>query len=304
MKKIPLGISGLSLSVAALGNLLGGAARPWLGLLAAVLWALWIGKVATDFPKVWKELKQPIPLSLSVTGTMALMVLAAYLRPFMGALALILWFMGMVAQLGVMGLFALRFMSKLKLATVFPSWLVLGVGIAVASLTSPAMGFVPLGQLLFWVGFALYFLMMGLVIARLIKIKELPEPARPTLAIVTAPMSLLVVGYLATHSNPSAPLLWVMTALAGAGYGYALYRIIPQWRMKFYPTMAAYTFPLVISASAFSQVGNVLNFGNSLIYRGLVGLMTGISILTVGYVLVRYWAFLMPKPLNFKKQPN
>ena len=67
-------------------------------------------------------------------------------------------------------------------------------------------------------------------------IKLFPEPAQPTIAIFTAPMSLLIVGYFASSPSEtrcSSTPCW------------------PSLRIKFYPTYAAFSFPYVISATAF-----------------------------------------------------
>jgi len=300
LKRVPLGISGLALSIAALGNLLGGGIRYPLGLLSVLLLVLYVGKWLFDFSKSQQELENPVPLSLSVTATMTLMVLSAYLRPHTPQFAFVIWWLGLLGQLGIMGWFTKNFILTFKWANVAPSWLVLGVGIVTASMTSPAMGMVGLGQLIFWSGFVIYFMMLAVVITRLLKIRELPEPVLPTQVIFTAPMSLLIVGYLQTHTVNESLLLF-MSSIAGISYLYALYRMVKTWRLNFYPTIAAYTFPLVISAIAFTQVIQYFGLTEHMALSMGLSAMRWLAIVIVAYVLVRYLMFIVG-PLKIQEK--
>jgi len=208
--------------------------------------------------------------------------------------ALILWFSAITLQLFVMGLFYYRFIIKKpaaepkpdctpgsRLKAVFPSWFIVGVGIVVVSVTTPFMGraFVAagvekgmaialtIGRIAFYFGFIIYFLTLPVVIWRMIKVKIFPEPLKKTIAIFAAPMSLLVVGYInsfgalpaETHHDTFSPiLLYIMFAIAFISFIYVLIMMVSLLRIKFYPTYAAFTFPLVISAMAFRLVVNFI----------------------------------------------
>ena len=198
LKKVPLAISGLSLALAALGNLLlpyGEALRYCCGIISAAIFCIFVGKLIFDSKNVQDELKSPVVLSTFPTSTMTLLLLCAYVAPFWGKVAVCLWYAAIIIHLLLMALFIKRFVIGLRLETVFPSWFVAGVGIVVASTTSPVMEAKLLGQVLFCLGLSLYFVIAVLVIYRMVKIKPIPEPARPTIAILTAPMSLCIAGY-------------------------------------------------------------------------------------------------------------
>lgn len=175
-----------------------------------------------------------------------------------------------------------------RLGAVFPSWFIIGVGIVAVSVTAPWMGrallaagaetpnfALALGRIAFYVGFSLYFLTLPFVIWRMKKVKIFPEPLKKTIAIFAAPMGLLVVGYInafnvmppaivpghamVPHDTFSPILLYIMLAIAVISYIYVLAMMIPLLRIRFYPTYAAFTFPLVISAMAFRLATNFLN---------------------------------------------
>ena len=185
---------------------------------------------------------------------MALMLLATYIRPYLADAALSLWYAAVVTHICLMVFFFRRFVSDFKLGAVFPSWFITFVGIVTVSVTAPAMDVLVFGQAAFYVGLLLYFVAFVIVVCRMGKVRIFPEPARPTIAIFTAPMSLLVVGYFSSfvqQGQVNAPLVYAMLAIAAASYIYVTAMLASILRKKFYPTYAALTFPYVISALAF-----------------------------------------------------
>ena len=294
IKSVPMALCGLSLALAALGNLLlpfGANIRYLCGILSGIILTIFVLKVFLDFPLANEELKTPIPLSVLPTATMALMLLSAYLKPFIGNVAVWLWYAAIAVHVFIMLLFFKRFVLSFKIGTVFPSWFILFVGIVAASVTAPAMNARPFGQAIFYVGFTLYFVALILVISRLIKAKGLPEPARPTIAIFTAPMSLCIVGYFSSFEQKSAPLVYTMLAIAVISYIYVTVTMFSLLRIKFYPTYAAFTFPYVISALAF-RLGNGFLVERGLTFFGPVAQISlWLAVAIVLYVLVRYMMY-------------
>ena len=258
-----MALCGLSLALAALGNLWGLNEQPLLrqicGVLSAVVLVLFLLKLALHFSHAGAELKTPIPLSVLPTSTMALMLLSVYVKDYLHAAnaALVVWYAAVALHIFIMLLFAKRFIIGFKLGTVFPSWFITFVGLVVASVTAPAMNERPLGQIIFYIGFALYFVALILVVWRMLNVKLFPEPARPTIAIFTAPMSLCVVGYFQSFApaERNAALIYVMLGIAVISYVYVSVMMVSLLKIKFYPTYAAFTFPYVISALAF-RAGN------------------------------------------------
>jgi exfoliative toxin A/B len=263
IKSIPMAICGLSLSLAALGNLLGQNNQPALrgicGLLSAAVLIIFLLKLIFHFPHAGAELKTPIPLSVLPTSTMTLMLLSVYIKDYLHqyAAALVLWYVSVALHIFIMLLFARRFIIGFKLGTVFPSWFIIFVGIVVASVSAPAMNARAIGQIIFYIGFSFYFVALALVVWRMLKVKLFPEPARPTIAIFTAPMSLCIVGYFQSfppeQRNPG--LIYLMLVIAVISYLYVSVMMVFLLKIKFYPTYAAFTFPYVISALAF-RAGN------------------------------------------------
>ncbi|MCL2574723.1 MAG: TDT family transporter [Defluviitaleaceae bacterium] len=297
IKAIPMATGGISLALAALGNLLlslqhGETIRYICGVLSAIVLAIFALKLIFDWSHAKEELKTPVPLSVLPTATMAIMLLGTYIRPHMPEVALVVWYAALAVHVCVMLVFCKRFVFGFKLGTVFPSWFIAGVGIVAASVTAPAMGAVVIGQAAFYVGFVLYFAVLPLVVLRMNKVRVFPEPVRKTVAIFTAPMSLLVVGYFSSfvsQGQGNEVLVYVMLAIATISYIYVSCMMLQLLRIKFYPTYAAFTFPYVISAIAFRLGAGFLAARHGLDFLLIAADITmWIAVVVVAFVLVHY----------------
>lgn len=294
IRSIPMAICGVSLALAALGNLLliplGPGVRYLFGALSACVLLLFILKLVLDSPHALEELKTPVPLSVLPTATMALMLLTTYLRPHFPSVALLLWYAAVCTHVGIMLLFFKRFVMRLAIANVFPSWFITFVGIVTVSVTAPAMGAVPLGQVAFYVGFVLYFLAFPLVVLRMTKPGQaFPQPALPTLAIFAAPMSLLIVGYFSSFQERNETLVYLMLAIALINYIYVTFKMLTTLlAVRFYPTYAAFTFPYVISAIAF-RLGAAFLAAKEIYYLApFAEASQWIALAVVVYVILHY----------------
>ena len=314
IKSIPLALSGVALGLAALGNVLratfpaaaettgagaAGIIRYCLGAFALLLLLLVILRIAFDFSHVKQELtythkqdewKTSIPLSSLATITMAIMLLAGYIRPYasVASFALAAWYVALALQAAIMIFFAIRFIYKFKVYAVYPSWFIVAVGIVVASVTAVDMGIRIIGQISFYIGFALYFLVLALVIIKMVRAKYFMEAARPTIAIFAAPMSLLVIGYFGSFRGTeqwSYPFFYFMLVFALLVYAFVLFKMLSLLRIKFYATYAGFTFPLVISATAFRIGANVLQ---NQILNTFAHFALWIAILACTFVIIHY----------------
>jgi len=294
IRKIPMPMSGVALAVASLGNLLvtpfGDAVRLICGIVSLVLLLMFLLKVVCDFKNVKEDLKNPVLLSVLPTSTMAVMVISTYLKPHIGLCALILWYAALAVHVFIMLLFAKRFILGFELKNVFPTWFVACVGIVAASVTSADMGTTHIGQIIFYIGFVFYMIVLPVVILRVAKI-EIPEPARPTIAIFTAPMNLSLVGYFSAFDTHNTVLVYGMLIASILLYIYATIKVVPLLKTKFFPSFAAFTFPYVISATAYSLANDFLieqGFG----FFAFVPVVTKwFAIAIVVFVLIRYAMF-------------
>ena len=295
IKKVPMAISGLALAIAALGNLLlpyGEGIRYFCGILSSIVLCFFILKLIFDTKGVWEDLKNPAIHCVTPTFTMVLMILCSYVQPYLGNMVVYLWLGALFLQVLIILLFIKRHIFDFKLQNVFPGWFVSGVGIVVASVTGPVMGMRALGQVIFWIGFSIYFALLPVFIYRMIKIRPLPEPVRPQLAILIAPMSLCTVGYFSAFEQNNALLVFFMQGLLIITYLYVLANMTSLLRLPFSPAYVAYTFPFVIGATAFSVFNRFLVNEGYYFFSIVPGITLFLAIIFISYVFVRYTIFL------------
>jgi len=290
--KMPPSVCGLALGFATLGSLLApyGAILKYLcGCAAFILIAVFTVKVLADLNGYKKEFENPIALSVLPTYPMTLMLLAAFVKPAVAGIAFYVWLLGILLHFVIFAVFMFRYVREFALASVFPSWFIPAVGIVTVSITAPAFEMRMFGQAMFYIGFALYWVVLILVLSRLLKARIIPEPALPTFAIFAAPMSICLVGYLSCFEQQSLSFVLFMLAISSASYLAVLLMLTMKllW-LKFHPTFAAFTFPLVISASAFIMAGSFLTSSGIDVPAFVSVVPLAVAIVLVAYVFVRY----------------
>lgn len=253
IKSIPIPTAGVSLGLAALGNLL----QPYsplmkytCGILAAILLGMLLVKILR-YPKlVHADMTgNPILGSVAATFFMTTMQLCVYIKDFAPFPCEAIWLAAVVAHAILIIWFSKNFMLNLELKNVFPTFFIAYVGIIVASVTAPAFGYLTLGYYIFWFGFAAYILLLALVTYCYLH-HPIPEAAKPLICIYTAPMSLSLAGYFAVVSDKNFLLITVMQITAQGLFFFILSLMPRLLRLPFYPSYAAFTFPFVITASA------------------------------------------------------
>lgn len=297
IRKVPVAISALALGVAALGNLLAShseAARLACGVIAAALVLLVVLRIVFDFPGVRAELKNPAALAVLPALFMALMLLATYIKPLVGGPALWLWALALGLQFATVVVFLTRHVRPAEMAGALPAWFIVFVGYVVASVTSPAFAMQPLGRALLWIGLGGYAVALPAIAYRVFRLKDLPEPLVPTVAIFAAPPSLCLVGYLAVVDAKVPAVVYTLLALSLLSLLYATVRLPKILSLGFHPSFSALTFPFVISAIALKQSAAFLTAtGTSLPALGTASTVaTALAALLVAYVLTRYAVFL------------
>ena len=293
-------MAGLMLGLAALGNLLQSyseTVRLLCGAISAILGILILCKCLFHFDMVKEDMKNPAVASVSGTFSMALILLSAYAKPFMGSSAVYIWYLGIGLHTLLIVYFTVRFLCKLNMKTVFASYYIVYVGIVAASVTAPAFGQTRLGLGIFWFGLVCCLILLVLVTVRYVKHKEIPEPARPLFCIYTAPVSLCLAGYLQSAEVKSPAMVLFLLILASVLYLSVLIQLPKFLALPFYPSYSAFTFPVVISAIALKMSAGFLGkAGYSVSFLpALVTVETVIAVCLVVYVFIRYMKFLFSK---------
>lgn len=299
LKKYPVPIAGLILGLAAAGNLIqsyGNVYRNILGIVALVLFIFMIAKILSYPKEVAASLDNPLIGSVFPTLSMAIMILATYLKPYASTLAYLVWIIGFVMHIILILWFTRKFTMNFNIKQVFPSWFIVYVGIVAASVTGPAFKMTTVGRLSFWFGLITYLILLPVVLYRVIKLKGIPEQALLTLIILSAPASLLLAGYMNSFQTKTMAIVWFLVVLSIAMYAAALVMLPKLLRLKFYPSYSSFTFPLIISGIAMKSTNAFLiKSGQPIsVFGYLVKFQEVIGVAIVIYVLIRYILFLMP----------
>ena len=296
LKRYPIPIAGLILGLFALGNLIqsyNANARLVLGVIALILYVPYLLKILVLNVKLSEPLDNPVAASVFPTFTMATMLLAAYVKPYCPECANIIWYAGVIFHALLIVWFSFKFVFRnFAIKKVFPSWFIVYVGIAVASVSEPVTGRLDIGQYAFWFGLVTYILLLIIVCKRVFLVGEIPAPAMPTTVIFAAPASLLLAGYMVSFPEKISWLVYALLACSIFFWVVGIIYLMKTFSVKFIPSHSAFTFPLVISALAVKLSAGFTKFA----WQGtLADVQTVIAAVVVLWVLVRYVMFIFAK---------
>lgn len=301
LKKTPLPFCGVALGLAALGNLLstypsGATIKNVCGALSALILIWLFIKFATNSKAFAEELKNPIMGSIIGTYCMALMILGGYKWPN-AEVGKVIWFVGLILHIILIIYFTKEFVFKFGIKKVFTSWYIVYVGIVAMNINCADFGMQEFGKIVFWFGFASALVLLVLVTYRYLIIKDFMPPAIPLFCIYTAPVSLCLAGYMNTFTPPEPSIIYFMLILSLLIYIIVLINIPRFLAMPFYPSYAAFTFPMVISAIAVKlTTAKFLTSSNPALAnttKMIFTVQTVIATILVAYTLARYIMFII-----------
>lgn len=299
----PTPMAGLALGIASLGWCWENAATlngyiQWAGaVIASVLLLILATKFLFHRHLLREDLAHPVVGSVVPTFAMATMVVSNSLGHFFPLAGDTLWLVAVVLHIVFLISFVYHRMQGFELHHMLPSWFVPPVGIIVADVSfsgNPALAAIANGALLF--GMLAYAAMLPMMIYRLMFTHEIPDAAKPTIAIMAAPASLSLAGYLTVTAEPSPVIIGLLFGIAVLMTAIIYLAFIKLLRLPFSPGYAAFTFPMVIGATAqFKLAAWMQQTGMEHQYvaqiRGLASFELIVATLVVGYVALRYATF-------------
>ncbi|WP_018693637.1 TDT family transporter [Algicola sagamiensis] len=261
--RVPTPMAGLALGIASLGWCWENAAAlqgygQWLtASIASVLLIILAMKFLFHHHMLRQDLAHPVVGSVVPTFAMGLMVVSHSLRQFLAMAGDMLWLLAVILHIVFLLSFFYHRVRDFSLHQMVPSWFVPPVGIIVADVSfagNPVLEPIAHGTLIF--GIIAYAIMLPIMIYRLMFNEEIPDVAKPTMAIMAAPASLSLAGYLTVTATPSpviVALLFGIAVLMTACIYVAFFKLL---RLPFSPAYAAFTFPMVIGATALFKLAN------------------------------------------------
>ena len=296
MKKLPLAFSGCLLGLAGAGNLILDI-FPLLShifsLSGLILWFYFLVSHLSNWHESKQELKKAPLLSGMATFPMAGMILSTYLLRIlpmnMSIVAQILWWFAFLLDVGLIIYFTKNYVLTKPRTSATPSWTVLYVGIAVASLTYPVVGIVGIAYGAWIFGFILTLILYPLIYQDL-KRNPLPLALLGQEGIYCAPFSLLLAA-LVRVGGVSLPswILLVMILASQTFFFFVLSRLPRILKQGFQPAFSALTFPTIITATALKMAQGILQIP---ILNLFVWIETFICLTILIYVLIGYNHYL------------
>lgn len=304
LQKISLALSSLVLALFSLSNQISHYTLIAQGIwcLASIGFILILGRLILGFEQIREDLRNPVVASAFASYFMAAFLFVSRLPLAQTGLS--------VTWVGLLGLyiayiifFSLRFLRPLSLNQVYPSWFVVYVGPAISLVTVPAS--IPTsikGLILGVTGFATLAL-FPLVLWRMRQI-AIPHIYRPILAILAAPLALLITSSIKSNQRPTTVILLALLLFSQAFFFYALGLFAKLVRKGFMPLFAAFSFPLVNSTNAFKAATislGLVNPATQLIYK----IEFVLVLLIMAYLLYHFLKLLykaLIEALDTKKQ--
>lgn len=309
---MPTPMAGLALAIASLGWCwenaapLHGMAQSGSAMIAAVMLLGLAVKFVLHPQLLWQDLKHPVVGSVVPTFSMALMVVSSAMARYLPHAGWVLWLVAVVLHLVFLACFVFHRLSRFELHHMVPSWFVPPVGIIVADVTFPGGVLAPLAQALLMFGLSAYALMLPVMLYRLIFCHQVPDAAKPTIAILAAPASLSLAGYLTVTAQPS---VLMVALLASIGLLMTLVIYLAFFRLlqlPFSPAYAAFTFPVVIGATALYKTAHWMSTQPLLAdyahqVQGLALAELLVATVVVSYVIVRYLAHYCTAEIGYRR---
>lgn len=304
---IPTPIAGLALGIASLGwsweNAL--SLHGYGQWIAAIIASVILLSLTVKFIKhrqlLADDLAHPVVGSVVPTFTMATMIVSSTVGHFFPQLGDALWLVAVALHIGFLTVFIYHRVKEFKMHHMVPSWFVPPIGIIVADVAfsgNPNLEFIAQAVLDF--GIIVYAIMLPAMIYRFIFCQEVPDAAKPTVAIMAAPASLSLAGYLTVTPEPSVLLVMMLMTIAILMTFLIYISFFKLLKLPFSPAYAAFTFPMVIGATALFKTANWMQtidvlsgYAHSIYILAVVELVVATAVVT--YVACRYWMFYMPK---------
>ncbi|EKO3851189.1 TDT family transporter [Vibrio harveyi] len=304
----PTPMAGLALGIASLGWSWENFAElhgygQWISAgIASVLLAILAVKFLFHNHLLRQDLAHPVVGSVVPTFAMGTMVVSNSLGHFFSVAGDVLWLVAVALHIVFLVSFLYHRAKDFELHHMVPSWFVPPVGIIVADVSfsgNPVLAPIAHGALIF--GMVAYAVMLPMMIYRFMFTHEIPDAAKPTMAIMAAPASLSLAGYLTVTATPSPVIIALLFGIAVLMTAIIYLAFFKLLRLPFSPGYAAFTFPMVIGATALFKTANWMEANGLAAHyvqqvRGLAGIELIVATIVVAYVGLQYINNLLIQP--------
>lgn len=313
--KVPTPMAGLALGIASVlwcwENFipLHGEAQLVGAVIGGLLLLVLTAKFILHPQQLAQDLAHPVVGSVVPTYAMGLMVVSVTVSRFSLVAGAVLWSVAVILHLSFLTVFIVHRSKDFALHHMIPSWFVPPIGIIVAAVAVPKIPEMQsIALCLQYFGMACYAVMLPIMLYRFIFTHSIPDAAKPTIAIMAAPASLSLAGYLTIVTHPSPVIVAVLLGIALLMTLLIYMAFFHLLRLPFSPGYAAFTFPMAIGATAlFKLVKQFSSWGLKPEYveqiQWLADLELLLASLVIAYVALRYLLNYLPAKTEMSKLP-
>ncbi|OOM09164.1 TDT family transporter [Clostridium saccharobutylicum] len=262
--------------------------------IVTIILITYIVKIIFYYDTFKKEYSNTIYASIYSGFTMVTMILGSYYFDFNPLLGKGMWFMGIGIHAIHILVFTYRNVIKgVNKDTFVPSWFVTYNGIMVSTAIGGVMNEPVIGKIIVYYGIGIFVFIIPFMIYRLIT-TPVKDGIYHTQAILIAPSSLCVVGYLNYIKEPNLILLYGLYTAVILAVIFVFYKIPKFFSYSFTPAFAGLTFPMAIGIVASSKMSAFLTTEGYSAIGGIVKEICGIQI----YITTAIFGFIV---YNFLK---
>ncbi|WP_067143324.1 TDT family transporter [Oceanivirga salmonicida] len=265
-----------------------------LFFITLILYLIFILKLILKRIAIFDELNSVVIESVFPTIFMATMVLSTYIKSYNFEIARIIWYVAIVSHFLYILRFSWKYLRNFSIENVFPSWFIVYIGIAAASVTSHSLNNIILGQYIFYTALTFYTILLPIVCYRMFIVKNVSIKNKPTFGVFAAPASLLLAGYLSAFTVKESIIIYVLFTLSTLFFSIVLVNLPKLLSLDFTTSFSAYTFPTVITTIALNKLNIYYNETNNILNL-LFKFELTITFLIVIYVLARYLKYFYNK---------
>lgn len=300
LKAVPIPLVPTFVGLATLSNIYSGLGYTFIRHIVMIscifVLALYLSKIVCHIGTVKKEYQTTVPASLYAGITMLTMIVGSYLFDFNQAVGKSLWFMGLILHAIHIVIFTYRNVFKNFVMDAFvPSWFVTYNGILVSTVVGVPMNEPQIGKIVVLYGIGVFLLIIPFMIYRLIKF-DIKDAMYHTQAIILAPSSLCLVGYLNFFTNPNMIVIYGLYTAVILSLAFVILKLPKFFSFNFNPGFAGLTFPMAIGIVASNKMAGFLTSTGNESLANIVTQLAGIQIFLttaiIGFVVFNFYKLL------------
>lgn len=300
LKAVPIPLVPTFVGLATLSNIYSGLGYTFIRHIVMIscifVLALYLSKIVCHIGTVKKEYQTTVPASLYAGITMLTMIVGSYLFDFNQAVGKSLWFMGLILHAIHIVIFTYRNVFKNFVMDAFvPSWFVTYNGILVSTVVGVPMNEPQIGKIVVLYGIGVFLLIIPFMIYRLIKF-DIKDAMYHTQAIILAPSSLCLVGYLNFFTNPNMIVVYGLYTAVILSLAFVILKLPKFFSFNFNPGFAGLTFPMAIGIVASNKMAGFLTSTGNESLANIVTQLAGIQIFLttaiIGFVVFNFYKLL------------